>query len=131
MRASSTSRIRFLPTFRAVPRVPRLPFVPDPLRRVHVPRNLEAITTVGIEDDPSAVGLDDGTIGRIWGAARELYRSGVHPAVQLCVRRHGRIVLDRAIGHAAGNGPQDPQTAPKVLVTPDTPFCVFSASKGI
>ena len=60
-----------------------------------------------------------------------LYRSGVHPALQLCVRRNGQVVLDRAIGHARGNGPHDDREAPKQLATPGTPFCVYSTSKGI
>jgi CubicO group peptidase (beta-lactamase class C family) len=115
----------------ALPRVPRLPLLPDPLHRVHIPRDLKSVTTVGPETDPAAVGLDERTIERIWGAARELYRSGVHPAVQLCVRRNGEVVLDRAIGHAKGNGPDDSRDTPKELVTTDTPFCVFSASKAI
>ena len=38
-------------------------------------------------------------------SALGLYRSGVHPALQLCLRRDGQVVLDRAIGHARGNGP--------------------------
>jgi CubicO group peptidase (beta-lactamase class C family) len=41
------------------------------------------------------------------------------------------VVLDRAIGHAKGNGPSDSREVPKVLATPDTPFCVFSTSKSI
>jgi CubicO group peptidase (beta-lactamase class C family) len=101
------------------------------LRRVHVPRDLTSITTVGAEVDPAAAGLDQHTIEAIWRAARDLYRSGVHPAVQLCIRRRGRVVLDRAIGHARGNGPQDARDTPKVKATPDTPFCVFSTSKGV
>ena len=114
-----------------MPRVPRLPLIADPLRRIHVPSDLKSITTSGPEEDPGAVGLSERTIGRIWAAARELYRSGAHPAVALCLRRHGRVVIDRAIGHARGNGPQDRREEPKVLVTPDTPFCVFSSSKAI
>jgi CubicO group peptidase (beta-lactamase class C family) len=114
-----------------MPRVPRLPLIPDPFRRIHVPRELKPITTTGNEVDPGSVGLDERMIDRIWRSARELYRTGVHPTVQLCLRRHGRIVIDRAIGHARGNGPQDPRDAPKVLATPDTPFCVFSTSKAI
>jgi CubicO group peptidase (beta-lactamase class C family) len=47
------------------------------------------------------------------------------------VRRNGQVVLDRAIGHARGNGPRDHRDSPKVLVTPETPFCVFSAAKGV
>jgi CubicO group peptidase (beta-lactamase class C family) len=40
-------------------------------------------------------------------------------------------VLDRAIGHARGNGPQDRPDVPKVKATPETPFCVFSTSKAV
>ncbi len=60
-----------------------------------------------------------------------MYRSGVHPAVQVCVRREGEIVLDRAIGHARGNGPDDSKETPKVAATPDTPMTVYSAAKGV
>jgi len=116
---------------RLVPSIPRLPLVPDPLRRVRVPRDLQSITTVGAEAEPEEVGLSARQINRIWAAARNLYKTGVHPALQLCLRRNGRTVLDRAIGHARGNGPEDPPDAEKVLATPDTPFCVFSTSKAI
>jgi CubicO group peptidase (beta-lactamase class C family) len=105
--------------------------VPDPLRRVRIPRDLKSVTTCAQEADPESVGLDQRTINRIWAATRNLYRSGVHPAVQLCLRRNGQVVLDRAIGHARGNGPNDPPDTEKVLATPDTPFCVFSTSKAI
>jgi CubicO group peptidase (beta-lactamase class C family) len=101
------------------------------LRRIQVPRDLDSVTTVGDEEDPAPLGLSRRTITRIWAAARDLYRSGVHPALQLCVRRHGHVVINRAIGHARGNGPDDPPEAEKVLVSPDTPFCVYSTSKGI
>jgi CubicO group peptidase (beta-lactamase class C family) len=114
-----------------MPRVPRLPLIPDPLHRIQVPRNLKAITAMGEEHEPEAVGLEQATIERIWASVRDFYRSGVHPAIQLCLRRNGKVVLDRAIGHARGNGPDDPPDAPKVVVTPDTPYCVFSTSKGI
>ena len=61
----------------------------------------------------------------------DLYRSGVHPGLQLCVRREGKVVLDRAIGHARGNGPGDPEDVPKVPMTPDVPACIYSASKAV
>jgi CubicO group peptidase (beta-lactamase class C family) len=114
-----------------MPRVPRLPLVPDPLRRIHVPRDLSSITTSGPETDPEPLGISEQTIERIWASARNLYRSGVHPALQLCLRRHGQVVLDRAIGHARGHGPSDRREAPKTLVSTDTPYCVFSTSKAI
>jgi CubicO group peptidase (beta-lactamase class C family) len=41
------------------------------------------------------------------------------------------VVLHRAIGHASGNAPADPEGAPKVLATPATPFNIFSASKAV
>jgi CubicO group peptidase (beta-lactamase class C family) len=114
-----------------MPTVPRLPLLPDPLRRIRVPRDLQAVTTVAAEADPEEVGLTSRKIEAIWSTARNLYRTGVHPALQLCVRRHGKVVLDRAIGHSRGNGPEDPPDAEKVLVTTDTPFSVFSTSKAI
>jgi CubicO group peptidase (beta-lactamase class C family) len=113
-----------------VPTLPRLPLIPDPLRRIHVPRELGPITTVAAEDD-AAAGLEPEQVDRIWEAAVSLFRAGVHPALQLCVRRNGHVVLDRAIGHARGNGPRDPAEEPKVLASTDTPFCVYSTSKGI
>ena len=114
-----------------MPRVPRLPLVPDPLRRIRVPRDLEAVTVVGAEADPSDAGMTRESVEQIWSDAVTWYRSGVHPAMQVCVRRHGHVVLDRAIGHAHGNGPGDSPDVAKVPVATDTPFCVYSASKAV
>jgi CubicO group peptidase (beta-lactamase class C family) len=114
-----------------VPQVPRLPLVPDPLRRIRVPRDLDAVTVVGDEVDPGAAGMTRDRVEQIWRDAVAWYRSGVHPALQVCVRRHGLVVLDRAIGHAHGNGPGDPPDAEKTPVALDTPFCVYSASKAL
>jgi len=78
------------------------------LSRCHIPDSLESVTDRSeAEVDPRSVGATRAGIGRIWEATCGLYRSGMHPAVQLCIRRHGEVVLDRAIGHAAGNGPED------------------------
>jgi CubicO group peptidase (beta-lactamase class C family) len=107
----------------------RLPFV----TRCRVPADLAAVTSIraGAEVAPRSVGADPVALARVWEAARRLYRSGMHPAIQLCVRRRGEVLLDRAIGHARGNSPQDAADAPKVVVTPDTPFNIFSASKAV
>ena len=67
----------------------------------------------------------------VWAAAEKVYRSGIHPAIQICVRREGEVILQRAIGHASGNGPRDTPDTPKVAVTPSTPFNLFSASKAV
>src|SRR5580658_8919558 len=98
----------------SLPSIPRLPGGRDPLRRIDVPRDLESVTTIGIED-PDAGGIDADGVDRIWRDAVSLYRAGVHPAVQVCVRRDGAVVLDRAIGHASGNGPRDRPDTEKVL----------------
>ena len=68
---------------------------------------------------------------RIWQAARHWYAAGLQPAIQVCLRHNGKVVLNRAIGHAWGNGPEDPPDAEKIPVATDTPFCVYSAAKGI
>jgi CubicO group peptidase (beta-lactamase class C family) len=114
-----------------IPSLPRLPGVPDPLRRIRLGEDLEAVTTVGAEAEPQEGGMDSDAVARIWNAAVSLYRSGVHPAVQVCVRREGTVVLDRAIGHARGNGPRDPADAEKRLATPATPFLIYSGSKAV
>lgn len=114
-----------------IPSLPRLPGVPDPLRRVKVPRELESLTTVGHEQEAPAGGLGADSVERIWDAAVDLYRSAVHPAVQVCVRRQGAAVLDRAIGHARGNGPHDSAEADKQPATPATPFVIYSGAKAL
>jgi CubicO group peptidase (beta-lactamase class C family) len=113
------------------PTLPRLPLAPDPLRRIHVRRDLAAITTVAEEAEPTAGGMTEESIEKIWQSALSLYRSGAHPAVAVCVRRNGVVVLDRAVGHARGNGPKDDRDTPKVAATPGTPFVVYSIAKAI
>jgi CubicO group peptidase (beta-lactamase class C family) len=110
--------------------IPRLPLVPDPLRRAKVPKDLAAVTSVGQEASPGAGGMEPEAVERIWERVERLYRSGIHPAIQLCLRRDGEVVLDRAIGHARGNGPQSDGELP-VPVTTDTPFVIFSSAKAI
>ncbi len=96
-----------------------------------VPTSLEEVSVRGEEVEPAAVGAEAAGVEGIWQAVERLYRSGIHPAIQVCVRRHGQIVLDRAIGYARGNGPNDPPEAKKVPVALDTPFTIFSASKAV
>jgi CubicO group peptidase (beta-lactamase class C family) len=114
-----------------VPSIPRLPLIGDPLRRIRLPDDLDAATSRGPEVDPESVGLTRGQVEGIWESALNLYRSGVHPALQLCLRRNGQVFLDRAIGHARGNGPRDAADAEKVVADTNTPFCVYSTSKAV
>jgi len=114
-----------------IPSVPRLPGLPDPLRRIELSPDLEAVTTAGAEEPAQAGGMSPEAVAGIWEAAVSLYRSGVHPALQVCVRRQGAVVLDRAMGHARGNGPREDGTAAKVPATPETPFLIYSGSKAL
>lgn len=83
------------------------------------------------EIDPREVGLDRKIIDAIWQQAMAAYRTGLYPALALCIRRRGKVVLDRSIGHVSGNAPHDPPDARKVVATPSTLFNMFSASKMV
>lgn len=114
-----------------IPSLPRLPRGLDPLRRIRVPRDLDAVTDLGPEDSPEDGGVDRKAVDTMWNAAVDWYRAGVHPAMQVCVRRNGAVILNRAIGHAKGNGPRDGRDSERIPATVDTPFCVYSTSKAI
>lgn len=100
-------------------------------RNIHVPAALEPITRAGAEESSAAAGLDPAAAERIWRSVETLYRAGAHPAITLSLRRGGKLILNRSIGHAAGNGPDDSPYGPKRLAAPETPVCVFSASKAV
>lgn len=100
---------------------------PEP-GRIKVPADLSSVTDLGAEDHAD---IDPHAVERIWQATQHWYSAGMHPAIQVCVRRGGRVVLDRAIGHAWGNGPSDGPDAEQIVVRTDTPFCVYSAAKAI
>ena len=98
-----------------------------------IPADLASVTSIDFasESTPEAAGFKPGQVDKIWSSVEGLYRTGISPAVTFCLRREGKIVLNRALGHARGNGPDDSPNTPKVLATPDTPICLFSASKVV
>lgn len=96
--------------------------------RIRTPADLDGVTDIAAEDHS---GVEVSAVERIWSAASHWYRAGMHPAIQVCLRHNGKVVLNRAIGHGWGNGPEDSPGAEKVPVTTDTPFCVYSAAKAI
>ncbi|MCV7194380.1 lipase LipE [Mycolicibacterium brumae] len=96
--------------------------------RIRVPTDLDAVTTVGPEEQS---GLGPAAADRIWESVRHWYAGGMHPAIQVCLRHRGEVILNRSIGHGWGNAPDDAPDAEKILATPDTPFCVYSAAKAI
>ena len=106
---------------------PTLPFK----RLCAVPADLSSITDRADEVPPRDVDLAEGACERVWKSVERVYRTGLYPAVQLCVFYRGAIVLDRALGFAAGAAPEDPPDAPKLPVTTETPFCIYSASKAV
>lgn len=114
-----------------------LRLVPAPLRRrvvdsADVPCDLGSVTTIADDEEhaPGTVGMTHDGVEAIWRATERLYATGMHPGISLVLRRHGKVVLKRAIGHARGNGPGDRDAVP-VPMTPDTPICLFSASKAM
>ncbi|WP_433726799.1 serine hydrolase domain-containing protein [Nocardia sp. CA-129566] len=102
-----------------------------PATLVTVADDLDAVTTVGHEDDPADAGLTSVEVESLWASVQAWYRLGTTPAIQTCVRRNGTIVLNRTIGHGWGNSPRDSADAEKVLATPQTPFLGFSTAKGV
>ncbi|WP_078311439.1 MULTISPECIES: lipase LipE [unclassified Mycobacterium] len=100
--------------------------------RIRVPADLDSVTNTGSGDQAEDhSGIDPAAVERIWQAARYWYQAGMHPAIQVCLRHQGKVILNRAIGHGWGNAPTDPADAEKIPVTTDTPFCVYSAAKAI
>jgi CubicO group peptidase (beta-lactamase class C family) len=94
--------------------------------RCHVPDDLEAVTDVGATDP------GDDRAERLWELVEAVYRTGMHPGIQVCVRRGGETMVERSIGHARGNLPWrrfDPDAA--VPLTVDTPINLFSAAKAV
>lgn len=97
-----------------------------------VPADLASVTCRDVEGEkPERAGVNPEVVEEIWRSVEKLYRTGVHPGLQLSVRHRGEQILHRAIGHATGNGPGDGPNAIKVPMTTDTPICYFSASKAV
>ncbi len=105
-----------------------------PGKRLLFPRRIQvhdpaAVTTISErETDPREVGLKPAAVEAIWQSVVTYYKVGLHPALALCIRRRGRVVLDRAIGHSHGNAPDQTGT-PLQLATPDSLYNLYSASK--
>jgi CubicO group peptidase (beta-lactamase class C family) len=101
------------------------------LSRSRIPRDLASVTRIGDEASPRGAKTTRADLDALWQKVQALYRTGVYPGLQICVRRRGHIVLHRALGHASGNAPQDPEGAPKRPMELDTPVNIFSAAKAV
>ena len=94
----------------------------------YVPDDLNAITQIKDEVAPEHGGMTEHQIQKIWQSVEQLYRSGNHPLITMCLRRKGQIMLNRSIGYSrAVTKHQSPEQA--VIAHPNTPVCLFSASK--
>ncbi len=98
---------------------------------IKLPKSLESVTDIKDDEvDPRDAGLKDATIQKVWQSVEKLYRSRTMPGISLAVRHKGQLVINRAIGHAHGNGPKD-SGIDAMPMKADTPVCLFSASKAI
>ncbi|HSW13276.1 MAG TPA: serine hydrolase domain-containing protein [Solimonas sp.] len=99
--------------------------------RIAVPDDLRSLSRIdhAAECRPQDVGMTDEGVRKIWRSVEALYGTGLQPAITLVIRRHGRIVMKRAIGALRGNLPGE--GAPPTPLSPDAPICLFSASKAI
>lgn len=100
---------------------------------VRVPDDLSTVTRVDrdAEQPPASLHTSERDVRRIWHAIEHLYRTGTQPFISLGVWRDGQCLIKRSIGHTRGNAPSDPPSTAAVIGTPDTPVCLFSASKAI
>lgn len=102
---------------------------------VPVPKNVGSVTHVDTksETSPYDVSMTRDNVEAIWNSVESFYRTGLQPGMSMVIRRQGEIILKRSIGHARGNPPPNhpDQDLEQVLMTPDTPVCLFSASKAI
>jgi len=101
------------------------------LARCAIPEDLAEVTSIGEEEPLRGTGVRRAAVDAVWRRVEDFYRTGVHPAIQICIRRSGRVVLSRTLGHASGNAPDDDAETPKELATNETPFCIYSAAKAI
>ncbi|MDX1452626.1 MAG: serine hydrolase domain-containing protein [Oleiphilaceae bacterium] len=117
-----------------------LSWTPEPKHLHHcstntitLPDSFPKVTTVESSEEvaPESVGLTQEGVEAIWKAVEGVYRTATHPGISLCMRRRGEVILHRSIGHAQGNGPHAKADEAKELMRPDTPVCLFSASKAV
>lgn len=100
---------------------------------IDVPDDLLPVTTFDPAEEaaPQDADMTPDGVDAIWRGVEDLYRTGIYPGITFCLRRQGQVVLNRGIGHSHGNGPGDSPEVAKLLMTPDTPVCQYSASKAV
>lgn len=95
-----------------------------------VPHNLISVMRSQDEVNPEQGGMTEQQLQKIWKSVEGAYKTGNYPFIGFCLRRHGKVLLNRSLGYASGNSTQGLSTTAKIG-SPDTPVCLFSASKMI
>src|SRR4051812_48098714 len=98
--------------------IPDFPFFPSIVTRAEIPEDLASVETIdaAAETSPADVGLAPDAVSNIWDAALRWYRTGIHPAISICMRVRGQVVLRRSVGYALGGGPGE-HGMPRIKVT--------------
>ena len=102
-------------------------------RTVSLPKSLDSVVSIDEDSEVAAdaTGLRSKARDQIWKAVRGLYATGYYPAITLCLRHRGEILMNRAIGHTAGNHFGATGDQQKIIAHPQTPICLYSASKAV
>ncbi|MCU4412753.1 beta-lactamase family protein [Acinetobacter sp. WU_MDCI_Axc73] len=93
-----------------------------------VPHDLAAVMKQQDEVHPEQGAMTEQQRQKIWKSVEGAYKTGNYPFISFCLRRKGQILLNRSLGYASGNSTQGLINTAKIG-SPDTPVCLFSASK--
>ena len=93
-----------------------------------IPQDLHLITQTKDEVPAEHGEMQQQQIEHIWHSVEALYRTGNHPLITMCLRRKGQILINRSLGYRRGLSPEGLESD-AVIANPDTPVCLFSASK--
>ncbi len=77
-----------------------------------IPDNIEQVIRQKDEVAAEQGGMSDHQIQKIWKSIETLYKTGNYPLITFCLRRQGKILLNRSIGYAQGNSPAGLQKMP-------------------
>ncbi len=83
-----------------------------------------------VETSESEVGMAVGSKEKLWSVVEQLYQTGLFPGLSFCLRHQNRVVINRSVGYLSHYTEHDIGTKPAKM-TPDTPLCLFSASKMV
>lgn len=104
-----------------------VPLDPSPLPKTSAALH-ESARAREEQADPARAGMDPARVARVVARFRAQQAAGVFPGGQLAVRRHGKLVVDEAVGIARGFRGDE---GPRVDFTPELRSGLFSAGKPL